>query len=162
MQSRRLLALTAVLGTLAACRGGAPAIDDALRNDLSLAAMNQPYNPQQYVSPMEQGYAYGQQPAAYPYQARAPQPVYGPTPVSQQRVIRRAPASAPASGPVYGSSSGPVVTNTARDATIGAIAGAAIGAVTSGRRDRLKGAVLGAAAGAVLGGVVGSKVDVKH
>jgi hypothetical protein len=36
------------------------------------------------------------------------------------------------------------------------VAGAAIGAVTSGRGDRVKGAVLGGAAGGVLGAVIGN------
>ena len=49
--------------------------------------------------------------------------------------------------------------NTKRDAIIGGVAGAAIGAATS--RDKLKGAVIGGAAGAILGGVIGNNVDVK-
>jgi len=51
------------------------------------------------------------------------------------------------------------VKNTKRDAIIGGVAGAAIGAVTS--RDKLKGAVLGGVAGSVLGAVIGNNVDVK-
>jgi outer membrane lipoprotein SlyB len=49
--------------------------------------------------------------------------------------------------------------NTKRDAIIGGVAGAAIGAATS--RDKVKGAVIGGAAGAILGGVIGNNVDVK-
>ena len=45
----------------AACSRDEKPIDDALKNDLSLASSMQPYQPQQFVSPMEQGYAgYGQ------------------------------------------------------------------------------------------------------
>jgi uncharacterized membrane protein len=52
------------------------------------------------------------------------------------------------------------VKNTKRDAIIGAVAGAAIGAVTSG--DKLKGAVIGAAAGGIIGAVIGNNVDKKR
>jgi hypothetical protein len=52
------------------------------------------------------------------------------------------------------------VKHTKRDAIIGGVAGAAIGAVTS--RDKLKGAVIGAAAGGLLGAVIGNNVDVKR
>jgi len=76
---------------LAAACGREKPMDDALKNDLSLASSMQPYQPQQFVSPMEQGYAgngyggqYAQQP--YGYYPSAPQPV-------AQRRIYRAPAS---------------------------------------------------------------------
>ena len=144
----------------AACGRDQNPMDDALKNDLSLASSMQPYQPQQFVSPMEQGYAgygnggqYAQQP--YGYYPSAPQPV-------AQRRIYRAPASSSSRGT---SSAGTartgtqVVKNTKRDAIIGGVAGAAIGAVTS--RDKLKGAVLGGVAGSVLGAVIGNNVDVK-
>ena len=51
------------------------------------------------------------------------------------------------------------VKNTKRDAIIGGVAGAAIGAATS--RNKVKGAVIGGAAGAILGGVIGNNVDVQ-
>jgi hypothetical protein len=158
-----MLVVPALVLAAACSRNDTKPIDDALRNDLSLAGSMQPYQPQQFVSPMEQGYAgygygqpYAQQPNGYGYPT-APQPV-------AQRRIYRAPA------PVYsGSSSGAsagqasrgtqVVKNTKRDAIIGGAAGAAIGAVTT--RDKLKGAVIGGIAGSVLGAVVGNNVDVK-
>ena len=74
----------------AACGRNEKPMDDALKNDLSLASSMQPYQPQQFVSPMEQGYGgygygqYAQQPNGY-YPA-APQPV-------AQRRIYRAPSS---------------------------------------------------------------------
>jgi hypothetical protein len=69
----------------------------------------------------------------------------------------RAPAPAPApQGRVV------VERNTARDAAIGAGAGAAIGAVAAGRNNRVKGAIIGGAAGAVVGGVIGHTVDKKE
>jgi len=63
-------------------------------------------------------------------------------------------ASAPAPAPRT-----ETVKNTKRDAAIGGVAGAVIGAATS--RDKVKGAVIGGAAGAILGGVIGNNVDVK-
>ena len=62
----------------AACGRDDKPIDEALRNDLSLASSMQPYQPQQFVSPMELGYGgygYGQyaqpQPNGYYYPQRA-------------------------------------------------------------------------------------------
>jgi hypothetical protein len=130
----------------AACGQKDTPMDDALKNDLSLATSMQPYAPQQFVSPMEQGYAgygygqYAQQPAGY--YPSAPQPV-------AQRRIYRAPASR---------SSGTYSTGTAAG-TGTRVAGAAIGAVTT--RDKLKGAVIGGVAGSVLGAVIGNNVDLK-
>src|SRR5690349_19283271 len=140
-----------------ACGRNDKPMDDALKNDLSLASSMQPYQPQQFVSPMEQGYAgagYGQavqQPNGYMYPT-APQPV-------SQRRIYRAPASSSGTYSTGASTGTRVVKNTKRDAIIGGVAGAAIGAVTS--RDKLKGAVIGGVAGSVLGAVLGNNVDVK-
>jgi hypothetical protein len=154
---------------LAAACGGADdesKMDDALSQDLALAASVQPYQPQQFMSPYEmqygpQGYAPGYYPqpgytpGAAPVYQRASQGGYTPAPAPRP-AARRTTSS---TGTVARE---PVVTqrNTKRDAVIGAAAGAAIGAVTS--RDRLKGAVIGAVAGGVLGGVIGHTVDVKR
>ena len=150
--SRLPLALLAA-SALGACSKDRPALDESLRQDLSLAS--QAYAPQQFVSPLEGGYAAnGYAPQYAPGQPYA----YPAAPVrSAARVARRSTGS-------IGTHSGGrrTVKHTKRDAAIGAMAGAAIGAVTSGRRDRLKGAVLGAAVGAVLGGVVGNNVDLKR
>ena len=142
----------------AACGQKDTPMDDALENDLSLASSMQPYPQQQFVSPIEQGYAnygygqYAQQPAGY--YPTAPQPV-------AQRRIYRAPAST--SNGTYSTGTARtgtrVVKNTKRDAIIGGVAGAAIGAVTT--RDKLKGAVIGGVAGSVLGAVIGNNVDLK-
>ena len=143
----------------AACGQKDTPMDDALKNDLSLATSMQPYAPQQFVSPMEQGYAgygygqYAQQPAGY--YPSAPQPV-------AQRRIYRAPASRSSGTYSTATAAGTgtrVVKNTKRDAIIGGVAGAAIGAVTT--RDKLKGAVIGGVAGSVLGAVIGNNVDLK-
>src|SRR5688572_15312957 len=89
-QILKLLLAPAVI-VAAACgkKDDAVALDAGLSNDLALAAQVQPYQPQQFVSPMEQGYGpqygYGQQYPVqqYPVAARYPQaPVYaGPAPV---------------------------------------------------------------------------------
>jgi len=140
----------------AACSEKATPMDEALKNDLSLASSMQPQ--QQFVSPVEMGYGGygyaqpGQQP--YGYYPNAPQPV-------AQRRIYRAPAST--SSGTYSTGTARtgtrVVKNTKRDAIIGGVAGAAIGAVTT--RDKLKGAVIGGVAGSVLGAVIGNNVDLK-
>ena len=161
----RLLAVPA-LALVAACGGSDDKqIDEALRNDLALASTMQPYQPQQFVSPMEQGYMggygyapqYAPQPQGY-YYPTAPQPV-----VQQQPRIYRAPAPR-STGSASAGTAQPaptrVVKHTKRDAIIGAVAGGAIGAVTS--RDKVKGAVIGAAAGGLLGAVIGNNVDVKR
>lgn len=51
------------------------------------------------------------------------------------------------------------VKNTKRDAIIGGVAGAGIGAIAGGRRNRVKGAVIGGVVGAAAGAVIGSTVD---
>lgn len=153
MRTSRLLFTTALVA-LAACGSPAPTMDAALRNDLSMAA--QAYNPQQFISPLEAGYGGYATPNTYNpqavYGAAATRPVYAPAPVQRTGTIRRAPSGGGQGGVV-------VRKNTKRDAAIGAVAGAAIGAVTSSKKDRAKGAVIGAAAGAILGGVIGNNVD---
>lgn len=178
----------AALALAAACgRADDARIDDALRNDLSLATQAQQYRGQQIVSPQELGYGqpygpqypnpYAPQPAqagyyAGPYMAPAPQPqvvervVYRDRPRSSSSGVRR---SSGGGGGTY-SSAGTVSReprtvikkNTKRDAAIGAAAGAAIGVATSARKDRLKGGLIGAVAGGVLGAVIGNNVDKKR
>ncbi len=118
----------------AACGRDQKPMDDALKNDLSLASSMQPYQPQQFVSPMEQGYAgygYGAVRAAAVTATtrRAPQPV-------AQRRIYRAPAARSSGTSSTGTArtGTQVVKNTKRDAIIGGVAGAAIGAVTLARQ----------------------------
>ena len=142
----------------AACGRDEKPIDQALQNDLSLASSMQGYQPQQFVSPAELGYggyAYGQ-----PY-GQAPQGYYPQAPQPAAQRIYRAPARTSSGTYSTGtrSTGTRVVKHTKRDAIIGGVAGAAIGAVTS--RDKLKGAVIGGVAGSVLGAVIGNNVDVK-
>ena len=155
--SVRMLVVPALV-LAAACGRDEKPLDQALQNDLSLASSMQG-QPQQFVSPMEMGYGgygYGQpgyaQQQPYGYYPQAPQPV-------AQRIYR-APAQRASSGTAGTGTTGTrVIKNTKRDAIIGGVAGAAIGAVTS--RDKLKGAVIGGVAGSVLGAVIGNNVDVK-
>ena len=147
MNAKKFVAAAAIF-VLGACNSREPApMDASLSGDLALAASAQPYQPQQFVSPMEQGYAptYAQ-PAVYRAQPVATRP--------RQSSTTRAPQTSRAP------QQGEIIRNTKRDAVIGAAAGAVIGATTS--RDKVKGAVIGAAVGGVLGGIVGHTVDVER
>jgi len=155
-----LLIVPAVVVAAACGRNGGSNADDALKNDLALASQAQAYNPQQFTSPTEQGYApnaYG-----YPqqYQAVARQPVNSsPSPV--RRVSTRSSGTrASSGGRVIYEQPTRVEKHTQRDAAIGAAAGAVIGATTS--RDKIKGGLIGAAAGGILGAVIGNNVDVQR
>ncbi len=172
MRKLGMMAPLAALAVLGACsRGNDARPDDALKNDLALAAQAQPYQQQQFVSPTEQPYVGNGQPQQYNAVATYPAPVMrAPAPAPVRRTTTTARRSS-SSGSSRGSSSGtyypapapapkPVVKHTKRDAAIGAGAGAVIGAVTS--RDKIKGGIIGAAAGAILGGVIGNNVDVKR
>lgn len=159
---RTLNGLTLVtLATLAvACgRSKSPALDDALKNDLALASQAQGYNPQQFISPTEAGYA-----AQPQYAPRTTQTVARQTsaPARRTTTARRSSGSSSSSGGYYPASEPPttVEKHTGRDAAIGAAAGAILGASTS--RDKVKGGLIGAAAGGILGAVIGNNVDVKR
>jgi hypothetical protein len=169
MRKLGMMAPLAALALLGACSRGSDARpDDALKNDLALAAQAQPYQAQQFVSPAEQPYVGYGVPQQYNAVASYPQPVMrapAPAPVRRTTTARRSSSSS------RGSSSGtyypapapaprPVIKHTKRDAAIGAGAGAVIGAVTS--RDKIKGGLIGAAAGAILGGVIGNNVDIER
>ncbi len=161
------IALLATLATLAAAcgRNSAPALDDALKNDLSLAAQAQPLATQP-VSPVEAGYASQPRTAPRALSATPRQPTAAPV---RRASTRRAPSGGSSSSSGNGGyypSSAPAPTppttiekNTGRDAAIGAVAGAVIGATSS--RNKVRGGLIGAAIGGVLGGVVGNNVDVK-
>jgi hypothetical protein len=155
-----------VVAVVAACGGQSDSerLDEALTRDLALAASMQ-YPQQQFMSPMEMGYAqgYGQYPQQQQLYDQYGRPVYMPQPVQPvaQQAIYRAPA--PARTTARASTGTTVrrepVRHTKRDALIGATAGAVIGATIS--KD-VKGALIGAAAGGLLGGVVGHTIDVQH
>ena len=173
---KRIVLLTAsalAIGVGACGRGSRSAADDALRNDLALASQAQAYQPQQFMSPTEQGmnpYAnpYGYPAANAPY--GSPQP-YGypqqiqavarsPYPATTARRSSSGVSRSSGSSGTYSRQPAEPVRNTKRDAVIGAAAGAVLGATTS--RDKLKGAIIGAAAGGILGGIIGHTVDVKN
>jgi hypothetical protein len=170
----RKIGMTVSLAALAlagACSKGTDARpDDALKNDLALAAQTQPYQAQQFISPAEQPYGAtgapqqlaGSAPAASVMRSSAPAPVSR-APARRTSSSRSSSRSSGSSGGYYPAPAPaprPVVKHTQRDAAIGAGAGAVIGAVTS--RDKLKGGIIGAAAGAILGGVIGNNVDVQR
>ncbi len=167
---RGFIAVPALLLGAACAKSDSNKLDDALRSDLTTAAQAQPYQPQQVVSPMEQGYQPGMQQPGYAqpglaYAAPAPVPVRTRT-VYRDRPVYRSSSSGSSGGGYEGSSSGTTVSRPrtvkhgGRDAAIGAAAGAVIGATTS--RDRVKGGVIGAAAGGILGAVIGNNVDIKR
>jgi hypothetical protein len=159
----RTLVITSLAGLalLGACRSNDSRPDDALKNDLALAAQAQPYQAQQFVSPGEQVYGPNGQPLQYntaapAMRAPAPAPVYR---APARRTASRS-SSSRSSGTYYPAPERKVVKHTGRDAAIGAGAGAVIGAVTS--RDKVKGGLIGAAAGGILGAVIGNNVDVQR
>lgn len=154
MQKATWMVLVPATALLAACGGSKPpAVDDALKNDLSLAAQAQP---NAAISPTEAGYAPTAQPAA------ARQPVRTARRRSSVHHSRGVSSSGASDAGYYpGPAPAPPVIvekHTERDAAIGAAAGAVLGASTS--RDKVKGGLIGAAVGGVLGGMLGNNVDI--
>jgi hypothetical protein len=160
MRKLGMMASLAALALAGACSKGSDARpDDALKNDLALAAQAQPYQPQQFVAPGEQAYGAPQQNrvgATSPYSAAPVRRTTAPRATTPRRSSSSSGTYYPAPAPAPR----PVVKHTKRDAAIGAGAGAVIGAVTS--RDKIKGGIIGAAAGAILGGVLGNNVDIQR
>ncbi len=151
------LAGAALLG--ACSRSADSPTDDALKNDLALAAQVQPYAAQQFVSPGEQQLGANGLPLQYNAATRAPAPVYrAPARTTTRRTASRS-TSRSSGGTYYPAPAREPIRHTKRDAAIGAAAGAIIGATTS--RDRVKGGLIGAAAGGILGGIIGHTVDVQ-
>lgn len=164
MRNQLTLSVSA-LALLGACsRGTDSRPDDALKNDLALAAQTQPYQAQQFTSIAEQQMAANGSAPRYSASTRSPQPVYrAPAAVhrtSSRRASSRSRSRGSSSGTYYPSAPSEPERHTGRDAAIGAAAGAVIGAATS--RDRVKGGLIGAAAGGILGGIIGHTVDVKQ
>ena len=162
MRSLGITLSLAGVALLGACSRGADShTDDALKNDLALAAQVQPYQAQQFVSPGEQQLGAPGMVPQYNAVARRPQPVYR-APVSRapaRRTASRSTGSSRSSGTYYPPAPQEPIRHTKRDAAIGAAAGAMIGAATS--RDKVKGGLIGAAAGGILGGIIGHTVDVQ-
>jgi hypothetical protein len=157
MRLKYLIAVPAIFFA-AACKGNDDKkVDDALNNDLSLAA--QPTNPVDSISGVERGYTTGATaaPAARTTTRTTSAPVRR-TSTSTRRSASSSGSSA-SSGTYYPAPAPQptVVKHTKRDAAIGGVAGAVIGAATS--KNKVKGAVVGGAAGAILGAVIGNNVD---
>ena len=164
MRNQGLILSVSTLALIGACSRGADSRpDDALKNDLALAAQTRPYQAQQFTSPSEQQLAANGAAPAYNAAPRSAQPVYR-APASVRRTSSRRSSSRSRSrgsyGTYYPSAPREPIRHTGRDAAIGAAAGAVIGATTSG--DRVKGGLIGAAAGGILGGIIGHTVDVKQ
>ncbi len=156
MNFKYLIAVPAIF-LAAACKGNDAKVDEALNSDLSLAAQSQ-VAPLDSISGVERGYTTGAAVAAAPVARTATRRTTS-APVRRTSTARRS-ASSGSSGTYYPPAPATkVVKNTKRDAAIGAVAGAAIGAATS--RNKVKGAVIGGAAGAILGAVIGNNVDKK-
>ena len=153
MRLKYLIAIPAIFFA-AACKGNDDKkVDDALNNDLSLAA--QPTTPIDSISGVERGYTTG---AAVAPTTRSTSRTTS-APVRRTTSTRRTASSSRSSGTYYPAPAPAptVVKHTKRDAAIGGVAGAVIGAATS--RNKVKGAVIGGAAGAILGAVIGNNVD---
>jgi uncharacterized protein YcfJ len=160
MRATKLMVLVPAAILAAACgRNSSSKADDALKNDLALASQAQPYNPQQFISPTEAGYA--NQYAPQNLQAVARQPVVAQPVRRTTSTARRASSGSRSAGTYYPAPTRTeTVKHTQRDAAIGAAAGAIIGATTS--RDKVKGGLIGAAVGGILGGVIGNNVDIQR
>src|SRR5262249_39345950 len=151
MRKLTWIMLVPAAALVAACgRSRAPAVDDALKSDLALAAQAQIGNPSA-ISATEAGYA----PQQYA-SSRATPTVARRTTTSSPRPPRSGAPGSSGGGGGYYPAPAPQTTpvkHTGRDAAIGAAAGAVIGATTS--RDKIKGGLIGAAAGGILGAVIG-------
>jgi len=155
---KKLLLVPAALLAAACGRGDTAKVDDALKNDLALASQAQPYNPQQFTSPTEMGYAYNPYTGQFQPVPKLTQPQTVQRVASRPAVRRTASRASSGSRVIYTQPAEPI-RHTKRDAAIGAVSGAVIGATVS--RDKVKGGLIGAAAGAVLGGIIGHTVDVE-
>lgn len=151
-KSRMLFLVPAAILAVACSRDdSSKRVDDALNSDLSLAAQARPFTALDSISAAERAaIAQGIAPVGYV----GGQPVY----TTPRAPVRRTTSTRRSSG-VYNPPARRevIVKHTKRDAIIGGVAGATIGAVTS--RDKVKGAVIGGVAGAILGGVIGNNVD---
>jgi hypothetical protein len=163
MRSIKLTWLLPLAILAGACGRGNSSADDALKNDLSLAAQAQPYNPQQFVSPVEANLAQPQgfAPQATPVVARQSTAPVRRTTSTARRSSSASRSSGSSTGSYYPAQPRTTVTkHTKRDAAIGAAAGAVIGATTS--RNKVKAGIIGAAVGGILGGVIGNNVDIER
>ena len=137
----------AALAMAAAC-GKDNKADDALKNDLSLAAQQQP-GQLDSLSAAERGLAATKSGATSTAPRRST--------TTRRSTSSGSAGSSRSSGTVASSPAPTVEKHTKRDAAIGAAAGAVIGAATS--KNKVKGAVIGGAAGGILGAVIGNNVD---
>jgi hypothetical protein len=156
---RKFIVLPVALFAFACAKGDNKNVDSALNSDLTTAASARPYTPLDSVSAAERAAALNGTPGKTTVVTKT---VPGPVRTRTVYRDRTSSGSSGSSNTVNTTTSAPqptVVKNTKRDAAIGAVAGAVIGATTS--KNKVKGAVIGGAAGAILGGVIGNNVDKK-
>jgi Glycine zipper len=139
----------AALAMAAAC-GKDNKADDALKNDLSLAAQQQP-GQLDSLSAAERGLA------SSPTRSGASSTAARRTTTARRSTSGSSSSGSRSSGTVASQPATTVEKHTGRDAAIGAAAGAVLGAATS--KNKVKGAVIGGAAGGILGAVIGNNVD---
>ncbi|MBA3644845.1 MAG: glycine zipper 2TM domain-containing protein [Gemmatimonadaceae bacterium] len=157
---KKLIVLPVALVAFACAKGDNKNVDSALNADLTTAAAARAYTPLDSVSAAERAAALNGTAPTTTVTRTAPAPTRTRVVYRDRPVRSSGSSSSGSSGSTVYSSPAPqptVVKNTKRDATIGAVAGAVIGATTS--RNKVKGAVIGGAAGAILGGVIGNNVD---
>lgn len=155
MRFKYLIAVPAIFFA-AACKDKEAKVDDALNNDLSLAAQSQAA-PLDSISGVERGYTTGTNAPAPVARTSTRRTTSAPVRRTSTSTRRASSSGSSSSGTYYPAPEPTVVKHTKRDAAIGAAAGAVIGAATS--RNKVKGAVIGGATGAILGAVIGNNVD---
>lgn len=161
MRLKYLISVPAIFLAVA-CKGNDAngKVDDALNNDLSLAAQARPYQSLDSISGVERGYTNQTGVAGAPVRATTRSRTTSAPVRRTSSTTRRASSTSSGSGGTYYPAPAPAtreVKHTQRDAAIGAAAGAVIGATTS--RNKVKGAIIGGTAGAILGAVIGNNVD---
>lgn len=163
----KILPLSVLVAT-AACAGEPERRMDDLSWLDTVNFQNTPARTAAIATPLELGLAQAPDSVATPApkveEEKAPEAKAAPRRTSS--AARRSTSVRRSSGSSSGTYSAPVRqprvverNNTKRDAIIGGVAGAGIGAIAGGRRNRVKGAVIGGVVGAAAGAVIGSTVD---
>jgi hypothetical protein len=157
--TRNAVLLSAIAVFAAACGREEIPPPDKLDDLTWLDTLTFPAQRAAVASELELGFMPDEEPGyEEPAPAPAPRPVAQRTSAPRQASpapVYRAPAPAPAPAPARTQS------NAKRDAAIGAVGGAVVGAAVAGGGNRVRGAIIGGAAGAVIGGVIGHTVNRK-
>ena len=152
MNKLRISACAAALVMLGACSHGSNQVaDTGLATDLSLAAQQKAFTPNDSAAAANQAAGNLAATSAPAVSHTVHHSSSGATHHYSSSGSTGTYASAPAPAPTT-----TVVKHTKRDAAIGAVPGAVIGAVAG---HSVKGGIIGAVAGGILGGVIGNNVD---